>query len=69
LATLIVMGIGPAVGSFMGGYLFDVSGTYRYSIIFALSAYVVSAIVASFLPLAAVPKSVAVKAVEGVTAD
>jgi OFA family oxalate/formate antiporter-like MFS transporter len=68
-ATLIVMGIGPAVGSFMGGYLFDVSGTYRYSIIFALSAFVISAIVASTLPLAAQPKTAVVKAAEGAPAD
>ena len=68
-ATLIVMGIGPAVGSFMGGYLFDVSGTYRYSIIFALSAFVISAIVASTLSLAAQPKSAVVKAAEGAPAD
>ena len=26
LATLIVMGIGPALGSFMGGYLADTTG-------------------------------------------
>ncbi len=26
LATLIVMGVGPAVGSFMGGYLYDLTG-------------------------------------------
>lgn len=69
LATLFVMGIGPALGSFMGGYLFDTTGTYRYSILFALSAYIISAIVASLLPLAAQPKTVAVKATERATAD
>jgi len=55
LATLIVMGIGPAVGSFMGGYLFDISGSYFYSIVFALSSFVLSMIIASSLPLKAVP--------------
>jgi MFS family permease len=57
-ATLIIMGIGPAVGSFVGGYLFDLAGTYRYSIIFALVVYAISALFALTLPLAAEPKSV-----------
>jgi len=57
LATLIVMGIGPAFGSFMGGYLFDISGSYTNSIIFALCAYAASAIFAFTLPLKAVPKN------------
>ncbi|MCT4621244.1 MAG: MFS transporter [Marinisporobacter sp.] len=52
-ATLIVMGIGPAVGSFMGGYLFDLSGNYQNSIIFATCSFAVSAVVAFFLPLSA----------------
>ncbi|HHW39767.1 MAG TPA: MFS transporter [Syntrophomonadaceae bacterium] len=56
LATLIVMGIGPAFGSFMGGYLFDKSGTYNNSIIFALCAFAASAIFALTLPLAAEAK-------------
>ncbi|HHY94815.1 MAG TPA: MFS transporter [Firmicutes bacterium] len=56
LATLIVMGIGPALGSFMGGYLYDVSGSYRNSILFALAAFAVSAVVALSLPVAARPK-------------
>ncbi len=50
--TLIVMGIGPAVGSFMGGFLFDISGTYNNSIYFALGAYAVSAMAAMLLPTA-----------------
>lgn len=53
LGTLIVMGIGPAVGSFMGGYLYDISGNYSNSIYFALCAFVVSAITAIVLPLTA----------------
>lgn len=55
LATLIVMGIGPAVGVFVGAYLRDLSGSYVNSILFAASAYVVSAIVAYALPLKATP--------------
>lgn len=50
LATLIVMGIGPAVGSFMGGYLYDLSGSYFNSVLFALCAFALSGIVAYFLP-------------------
>lgn len=56
LATLVVMGIGPALGSFMGGYLYDISGSYNNSIYFALGAFVVSGIVAAILPLSAEPK-------------
>ncbi|MFZ5754412.1 MAG: MFS transporter [Bacillota bacterium] len=55
LATLVVMGIGPALGSFMGGYLFDLSGSYFYSIIFALCSFALSALVAMTLPLSAEP--------------
>jgi MFS transporter, OFA family, oxalate/formate antiporter len=50
-ATLIVMGIGPAVGSFTGAYLFDKSGSYLYSIIFAACAFIFSALIAVILPL------------------
>lgn len=55
LATLIVMGIGPAVGVFMGAYLRDLSGTYVNSILFAAGAFVVSTIAAYMLPLSADP--------------
>ncbi len=51
LATLIVMGIGPALGSFMGGYLYDLSGAYTYSIIFASVTFFISAVSALVLPL------------------
>lgn len=61
LATLVVMGIGPALGSFMGGYLFDVSGSYYNSIIFALCSFAASVIFAITLPLTAEPKSAAVR--------
>lgn len=50
LGTLIVMGIGPAVGSFMGGFLYDLSGSYRNSILFALGSYVISVLFAVVLP-------------------
>lgn len=52
LGTLIVMGIGPALGSFMGGYLYDVSGKYTNSVLFALGAFAVLAVAAIFLPQA-----------------
>jgi predicted MFS family arabinose efflux permease len=55
-ATLIVMGIGPAVGSFMGGYLYDTSGDYVQSINFAMGAFALSAIIAWMLPRAVAVK-------------
>ncbi|KYZ78156.1 MFS transporter [Anaerosporomusa subterranea] len=55
-ATLIVMGIGPALGSYMGGYLADTSGNFTASIQFAMAAFAVSAIVAFLLPLSATAK-------------
>ncbi len=55
LATLIVMGIGPAVGSFIGGYLYDISGSYLNSIYYALGSFAVSIIIASLLPLSLEP--------------
>ncbi len=51
LATLIVMGIGPFLGPLIGGYLKDASGSYTYSIIFAMASFVLSAMLASSLPL------------------
>ncbi|MFH2113421.1 MAG: MFS transporter [Spirochaetota bacterium] len=50
LATLIVMGIGPFLGTFIGGYLRDSSGSYRYSMIFALGSFILSAVLATTLP-------------------
>jgi len=55
LATLIVMGIGPFTGSFIGGWLKDFSGSYTYSIYFALGSFAVSILMALTLPLAATP--------------
>ena len=56
LATLICMGIGPAIGSFLGGYFRDLTGSYSTSILFALGSFVVSALAASSLPLATTPR-------------
>lgn len=53
LATLIVMGIGPFVGTYVGAQLKDLSGSYTYSIYFALFAFVVSVLFAITLPLKA----------------
>ena len=63
LATLIVMGIGPALGTYVGSAL-GASGSYVPSIWFALTAFAVSFIAAIFLPLAATqPQEVAQPAV------
>ena len=56
LATLIVMGIGPFTGSFIGGLLKDISGSYTYSIEYALGSFCVSIVLAFCLPLGLVPK-------------
>lgn len=53
LATLIVMGIGPFTGSFIGGLLKDISGSYTWSIYFALGSFGVSILLAMSLPLEA----------------
>jgi MFS family permease len=52
LATLVVMGIGPALGTYVGSSL-GASGSYVPSVWFALGAFAVSTIVALFLPLTA----------------
>jgi len=53
LATMIVMGIGPFLGSYIGGWLKDFSGKYTYSIWFALCSFAVSIVLANTLPLRA----------------
>lgn len=58
MATLIVMGIGPFTGSFMGGLLKDISGSYTYSIYFALGSFLFSIIFALTLPLSVRSKAV-----------
>jgi len=52
LATLIVMGIGPALGTYVGSAL-GAGGSYVPSIWFAFSAFVISTVAATFLPLSA----------------
>jgi len=53
LATMIVMGIGPFLGTYIGAELEDLSGSYTYSIYFALCAFFVSVLLAIALPLKA----------------
>lgn len=50
LATWIIMGIGPAVGSYMGGYLADTTGNFVASIYFALGSFVVAILAAMSMP-------------------
>jgi MFS family permease len=52
LATLVVMGIGPALGSYVGAAL-GANGTYVPSMYFAMGGFILSTIVAVFLPLSA----------------
>lgn len=61
LGTLIVMSIGPALGSFMGGFLYDLSGSYTNSIYFALGSYLASTIFGLLLPKAVRTEQVAAK--------
>lgn len=51
LATLIVMGIGPSFGTFMGAWFKDHFGSYVPAFIFCLCAYLISAALACTLPL------------------
>lgn len=62
LATLIVMGIGPFTGSFIGGWLRDLSGSYTYSIYYAFGSFLLSILLACTLPLKAEPKPKSVSA-------
>ena len=50
LATLIVMGMGPFLGTFVGGALRDLTGSFRLSMLYALGSFVVSAALALSLP-------------------
>lgn len=50
MATLIVMGIGPFAGAYIGGWLKDVSGSYTYSIYYAVGSFMVSILFALSLP-------------------
>lgn len=51
LATLIVMGIGPSFGTFMGAWFKDHFGSYVPAFIFCLVAYLISMALACTLPL------------------
>ena len=51
LATLIVMGIGPSFGTFMGAWFNDHFGSYIPALIFCLCAFVLSAVMAVTLPM------------------
>lgn len=50
LATWIIMGIGPAVGSYMGGYLADSTGNFVASIYFAMGSFIVAILAAASMP-------------------
>lgn len=52
LATLIVMFVGPATGSFMGGFLADMTGNYSASVVFAMGGYLFSFVFALTMPVA-----------------
>ncbi len=58
LATLIIMGIGPAAGSFVGGYLYDVFGNYTNSFLAALGAFIISLVCATLLPIVVKPANI-----------
>ncbi|MBE3088110.1 MAG: MFS transporter, partial [Chloroflexi bacterium] len=61
LATLICMGLGPAIGTYLGGYFKDITGMYTWSILFALVAFALSAVMATTLPLSVQPKAAPAK--------
>ena len=44
------MGIGPAVGSYMGGYLADSTGNFVASIYFAMGSFIVAILAAASMP-------------------
>ena len=50
LSTLIIMGIGPALGSYMGGYLADTTGNFVASIQFAMGAFAVALVASLTMP-------------------
>ncbi|TQI67858.1 MFS transporter [Clostridium sp. KNHs216] len=51
LATLVVMGIGPSFGTFMGAWFKDHFGSYIPALIFCLVAYLISMFLAFTMPL------------------
>jgi MFS family permease len=52
LVTLVVMGIGPALGTYVGSAL-GASGSYVSSVWFAIGGFAISTVAAIFLPLVA----------------
>ena len=51
LATLIVMGTGPFLGSYLGALMKDLSGTYTMSLYFATGSFFLSMLIAMALPI------------------
>ena len=51
LCMFIAIGLGPAIGAYMGGLLRDLAGSYTASMIFALAAYAVGLVIATTLPI------------------
>lgn len=49
-ATLWSMGVGPFLGSYIGGHLFTWTGVYDYTIFFAIGLFLASALFAMTLP-------------------
>ncbi len=69
LSTLIIMGIGPAVGSFLGAKLFDIFGSYQVSFIVSTIMFALSAFFALTLPKEAkLPANLAKKQNENIGA-
>jgi MFS family permease len=69
LATLVVMGIGPALGTYVGSSL-GASGSYVPSVWFALGAFAISCVVATFLPKSAtVPEQFIEKVAQPAASD
>ncbi len=50
LVVLLVMGSGPFIGSFLGGYLKDATGNYRASLMIAGGSFILSALFALSMP-------------------
>lgn len=51
LTSLIVMGIGPSTGTFLGAYLKDLYGNYTPAFILCFCGFLVALLVATMLPL------------------
>lgn len=51
LSTLIIMGIGPSTGTFMGAWFKDSFGSYTPALIFCVCSFILSALFGASLPL------------------